>query len=88
MIALLAAAFLSVGHAKHAIRVDAKLDNPTHVWVDHCRRLSPVRVRCRLTEEIIEAPNGPDGIETITALGGNVTVTRERRGLLRVHRDG
>lgn len=85
MIALMAVAALSFPQAKQAIRVDAKLDHPQHVWVDRCRRRSPVSVRCRLTEEVVEER---PGLVVETALTGKVTVTREHGGILRVHRNG
>lgn len=83
-----AAASLSIASAKHAIRVDAKLDHANAVWVEHCKRLAPNRVRCHLIEEVREEPASESGVETITALEGPVTVTREVSGVLRIHRDG
>lgn len=77
-LAVIAALFLPMGKAKHAILVEEQLhDHPTHVHFYGCRRLSRMSVRCGVLEETIEeATETTVGVYIITF--SKVTVTLER----------
>lgn len=77
---------LSIERARQAIVATSARGSD----VDRCRRLSPVQVRCVLTEREVSTPTTaePEGVEVINVLEGPATVTLKRdHGMtyLRVH---